>query len=52
MHILEEPSALGMWERACPANTGCAGAIHRGVCFAGQARSHNACAGLNVRCLP
>ena len=29
-----------MWERACPTNTGEAGAILRAACFAGQARSH------------
>ena len=29
-----------LWERACPANTGEAGAMHRGAFFAGQARSH------------
>ena len=30
----------GLWERACPANTGAARAIHRSACFAGQARSY------------
>jgi hypothetical protein len=33
--------AATLWERACPANTGEAGAMHRVAPFAGQARSHN-----------
>ncbi len=33
--------ARSLWERACPANTGEAGAMQRVAPFAGQARSHN-----------
>ncbi|EJN32554.1 hypothetical protein PMI38_05030 [Pseudomonas sp. GM84] len=33
-------AGTSLWERACPANTGEAGAIHRAAPFAGQARSH------------
>ncbi|MNM98895.1 hypothetical protein D3C81_1114380 [compost metagenome] len=40
MLIISKASAKPVWERACPANTGKAGAIHRVACFAGQARSH------------
>ncbi len=36
-------SARSLWERACPANTGEAGAMHRVAPFAGQARSHRGC---------
>jgi hypothetical protein len=32
-----EKPARSLWERACPANTGGAGARHRVACFAGQA---------------
>jgi len=28
-----------LWERACPANTGEAGAMHRGACIAGKPAS-------------
>ncbi|MGY4526945.1 hypothetical protein ACVWZT_003759 [Pseudomonas sp. TE21394] len=36
--------ALFLWERACPGNTGAAGAILRVACFAAQGRSHRYCA--------
>jgi hypothetical protein len=38
--LIETWSQQGLWERACPANTGEARAILRAACFAGQARSH------------
>ena len=33
---------LTLWERVLPANTGEAGAIHRGACFAGKSERRTA----------